>query len=476
MEASEIRPPRGFCAAPWIEAVIRIDGSVLPCCRAGSVFGNVGNSSLAEVWNGAIAREFRARIGAGEFPSVECERCYLDGTQTTLRKDFDRVVARSWSRYAEACALARRHPDHRLRKAIGPFHAVVRRTGDSGGSAAPCRRLIFAIHACRNDPLPPAGRTALRQLRKVARACLDFIENRPRARLVGTMRQANLVAVCNARCIYCVGLHTEEIVHGAHCGGDRHKHMTSGQAEAALARPDDLTGFFMNGSEFLLHPEWRRVVERLAARGVLLSLSTNGMLLTPAAAEFLLASDVLGDVNFSFDGATRDTVERIRAGVRYGTLIAHVSAFLRILAASSARIPVSLSMVLLADNVAEAPALVRLVHELRDGRDLPMQATFFVLTDAANASYRAFRALQRVDASDPRARPSLIEAAELGDALGVPTHYSYTGTLRQALEPRGPAAKAETADASGRWRFRTALQRAMGAFDRRHPGIRRRAM
>jgi len=92
MELSEVAPPRGFCAAPWIEAVVRISGNVLPCCRAGRVFGNVESAPLAEIWKGRVAQEFRAKIGAGEFPSPECESCYRDGTQTTLRKDLDSVV------------------------------------------------------------------------------------------------------------------------------------------------------------------------------------------------------------------------------------------------------------------------------------------------------------------------------------------------------------------------------------------------
>jgi len=467
MERSEVAPPRGFCAAPWIEAVVRISGNLLPCCRAGRVFGNVESAPLAEIWKGRVAQEFRAQIGAGEFPSPECESCYRDGTQTTLRKDLDSVVARSWSRYTAACESVARKPGSRLCKAIGRFHELVRHATRNGGSAEPCRRLILAIFACRRDPLPPAGRTALRQLRKAARACLDFIENRLRPKLVATMRQANLVAICNARCIYCVGLHTEEVLHGQASSGRRHKHMAAEQTEAALARPDDLTGFFMNGSELLLHPAWRRVVERLSASGALLSLSTNGMLLAPAASEFLLASNVLGDVNFSFDGATRETVERIRGGVKYDVLVDHVRAFLHILAASNARIPVSLSMVLMADNVAEAPALVRLADTLRERRNLAMHVTFFVLTDADNARYRAFRAQHRVDVHDPMARPFLAEAADLGDTLGVPTYYSYAGTLRQALEPGRPAALAPERDPHGRRRLLIPFRRAISALVRR---------
>jgi len=471
MQRSAGAPPAGFCAAPWIEAVVRISGDVLPCCRAGVVFGNVESATLAEIWRGRIARDFRSRIGAGQFPSPECERCYADGTHTTLRKDLDVLIARSWSHYADACKSAGRKPDSRLCKAIAPLHEIVRHATRNGASAAPSRRLIKAIFACRLDSLPPAGRTALRQLRRAARACLDFIENRPRPKLVATMRQANLVAICNARCTYCVGLHTGEIVRGQASGGRRYKLMTTEQTEAALARPDDLTGFFMNGSEFLLHPQWRRIAEQFAAKGVLLSLSTNGMLLTPAASEFLVASNVLGNVNFSLDGATRATVERIRVGVRYDVLVDHVRAFMRILAASKVSVPVSLSMVLLADNVAEAPDLVRLADTLRDGRNLALQVTYFVLTDADNPGYRAFRARQRIDVGDPEARPFLAAAADLGDALGVPTHYSYAGTLRQALDPGRSAAMARGCGRRDPWRPRVRLPRLLGAiFARRTAG------
>ena len=197
-----------------------------------------------------------------------------------------------------------------------------------------------------------------------------------------------------------------------------------------------MTAFFMNGSEFQLHPDWRQVVERFAARGVLLSLSTNGMLLTAAASRLLVSSNVLRDVNFSFDGATRETVEAVRGNVRYDVLIEQLREFLRILDDSGSRIAISLSMVLLAANVAEAPALVRLVDALRAGRDLDIDASFQLLNLAENPDYKAFYARERVDIHDPTARPYLIEAARIGDALGVPTNYSYAGSLRAALASR----------------------------------------
>jgi radical SAM protein with 4Fe4S-binding SPASM domain len=431
--ANEVTPPRGFCAAPWLEAVIRIDGNVLPCCRTSHVLGNMEGRTLAAIWNDGIAQEFRATIGAGRFPSTDCERCYADGKPTTLYKTFDDLVARYWSTYAAACKIVGREPNPRLCEAIGPFHELVRQTTRNGGSGEPCRRVIFAIFACRRHPIPATGRTALRQLRKVARTCLDFIEGQPRPKLVATMREANLVAVCNARCIHCIGFHTGEIVQGEESGGRRFKRMTTDQARSALARPGDMTLFFMNGSEFLLHPEWREVVERFAARGVLLSFATNGMLLTSAASKLLVASNVLRDVNFSFDGGTRETVEAVRGNVRYDVLIEHAREFLHILDASGSRITVSLSMVLLAANVAEAPALVRLVDALRGGRNLDMHASFQLLNLADNPSYQAFYGQQRVDIHHPTARAHLIEAAQIGEALGVPTYYSYTGTLRTAL-------------------------------------------
>ena len=65
-------PQSPICNAPWVSAVIEVDGSVRPCFFHGSV-GNVTSSTLEEVVNGEVAREFRGSLNVAENPI--CRRC-----------------------------------------------------------------------------------------------------------------------------------------------------------------------------------------------------------------------------------------------------------------------------------------------------------------------------------------------------------------------------------------------------------------
>jgi MoaA/NifB/PqqE/SkfB family radical SAM enzyme len=60
------------CNAPWVSAVVEVDGSVRPCFFHRS-FGNLGSSTLEEVLNGEPAQVFRQSLVVSENPT--CQRC-----------------------------------------------------------------------------------------------------------------------------------------------------------------------------------------------------------------------------------------------------------------------------------------------------------------------------------------------------------------------------------------------------------------
>lgn len=428
--------PPGFCAAPWVETVIRIDGNVLPCCRSDVVFGTTERESLSDIWSGTKARCFRSQVAAGEYPSSACAQCHQDGKATTLAKDFDALLTIHWETYEDACRGAGILPNEKLQVAIEELAQVVKNRELNESSARTCRRFIFTAAACRRDAISHAAKMALRKLCRVARVCLDYFERCERPKVVGTLREVNIVAVCNASCIHCIGFHTQEISHGVDVGGRRYKRMRSDQIGQAFDRPRDMSLFYMNGSEFLLHDGWRELVEDFSRNRVLLALATNGMLLDESASGHLISHAVLRDVNFSFDGARRETVEAIRQNVRYDVLMNNVRAFLRVLQDSPLRsvLTVCLSMVLLKANIREAPELVRLADSLRRGRELSLVISFQVLNASDDPSYRAFYERERMDVDNPVGRAYLERAALVGEALGVSTYYSYTGALQRALQ------------------------------------------
>jgi Fe-coproporphyrin III synthase len=61
-----------LCNAPWVSAVVEVDGSVRPCFFHRPV-GNVTSSTLEEVVNGEAAQRFRNSLNVAENPT--CQRC-----------------------------------------------------------------------------------------------------------------------------------------------------------------------------------------------------------------------------------------------------------------------------------------------------------------------------------------------------------------------------------------------------------------
>ena len=68
----QLAPESPLCNAPWVSAVIEIDGSVRPCFFH-SPFGNINSQTLEDVVNGEAAQSFRNALRIAENPI--CQRC-----------------------------------------------------------------------------------------------------------------------------------------------------------------------------------------------------------------------------------------------------------------------------------------------------------------------------------------------------------------------------------------------------------------
>ena len=65
-------PQSPVCNAPWVSAVVEVDGSVRPCFFHRSI-GSIASSTLEEVVNGEAAQQFRRSLNVEEDPT--CRRC-----------------------------------------------------------------------------------------------------------------------------------------------------------------------------------------------------------------------------------------------------------------------------------------------------------------------------------------------------------------------------------------------------------------
>jgi len=72
-------PPNMPCPFPWQHLVVQWNGDVVPCCRdynARLVFGNVGRTTLREIWGGEPYRRFREQHRTGAFgDNRTCREC-----------------------------------------------------------------------------------------------------------------------------------------------------------------------------------------------------------------------------------------------------------------------------------------------------------------------------------------------------------------------------------------------------------------
>lgn len=68
----QVMPLAPICNAPWVSAVIEVDGSVRPCFFHRTI-GNITSSTLEEVINGEAAQEFRQSLDMEN--DATCRRC-----------------------------------------------------------------------------------------------------------------------------------------------------------------------------------------------------------------------------------------------------------------------------------------------------------------------------------------------------------------------------------------------------------------
>ena len=117
-----------------------------------------------------------------------------------------------------------------------------------------------------------------------------------------------------------------------------------------------------NLGEPLTWPLFEALCYELARFGVLLDLTTNGTLLQHKRIQWI--RPIARDIKISFDGATRETFERLRRGARFDAVCDNVRQLVAELHDSPRKPTVSLQMTLMKSNYHELPALVRLGAEL----------------------------------------------------------------------------------------------------------------
>ena len=163
-----------------------------------------------------------------------------------------------------------------------------------------------------------------------------------------------------------------------------------------------------NLGEPMMSPWFNALCAKMIEKGVLLDITTNGALLTAKRIESILP--IARDVKISFDGATKETFERIRVNGRFETVCNHTQSLAKEMKKRGVNGSIlSLQMTLMRSNFHELPDMVNLAHQL--GADRVKAYHMFSFSEEMNQE----SLMPILD----EYTPVLMEALDRGKQLGI---------------------------------------------------------
>lgn len=424
--------PRKFCSSFWTESVLQMTGEFLVCCRNPTVLGNYEKDGLLACWHSETAQEMRRKASRGEFPDEHCAQCHRLGATFSL----GRPLAAPLDRIVQELEGKTRRVLTELRALAGLFNKT-----DLDAQAETVLR-EFAVGLERVEaffprPTPADVSYQLERLRLLSQVVRSFLSGDEKPPVIAPTREVNLIAVCNARCVHCVGRHYDQVSKGLRGpDGTLHKLISPKAHEAALEYPDHIFEFWCNGTEFLIYPKWKEIYRSLAPRGIVLSLSTNGIALDEDAVHTLLEDRALTHLNISLDGATKQTIEAIRVNVRFERLVQNLRYLIHCSNERGRQYNLNFTFTIMRDNYREIPQFVEFVQSLFEGeRPLPGTLLYTFLLPEGNASYYDFLAQQHHSLLDPEElKQLLLEAKQRADRYGLRANVTYNHSLDQFIQ------------------------------------------
>lgn len=162
---------------------------------------------------------------------------------------------------------------------------------------------------------------------------------------------------CNLRCEMCHQFQDGTILTGPHLNPDTFDRWADATLPFATRFQPSVTG------EPLMSKGLPRMLAKAAEYGVKVELTTNATLLDARMRRLLLP--YLGKIHISFDGASKETFEHVRAGADFDQVCENVRALCRDIRALplGERPVVTLACVIMRSNIEELPAVVDLAVE-----------------------------------------------------------------------------------------------------------------
>lgn len=165
-----------------------------------------------------------------------------------------------------------------------------------------------------------------------------------------------LTKACNLRCTFCVSYGSLK--------GERWMSFDLYEQIARELFPTSLNLFICSGGEPLLYPRIRDALRLARDHRTLVTMTSNGMLLNEETAQWLVADQSLHELCISFDGARKETLERIRRGARYEKILGNLEYLSNLKKQSRAPYPrLWFRYVVMKSNIEEFPEIFRICAE-----------------------------------------------------------------------------------------------------------------
>ncbi len=161
---------------------------------------------------------------------------------------------------------------------------------------------------------------------------------------------------CNLRCVGCVHYETE---------GPPDLSIEFFREVLEESAPWAIQYRLCSLGEPFLNRDVPEMLRMAAERGIGCNIMTNGMLVTPELADFLVRSARIDMFTFSIDGAKAETVERLRRGLRFDRLLSGIAAVVEAKKRRGSSVPVVQgSFVAMRESIEELVDLVRLAADV----------------------------------------------------------------------------------------------------------------
>lgn len=197
-------------------------------------------------------------------------------------------------------------------------------------------------------------------MRALPNAALNYVESwmrRPTPASNPVILDVILTKACNLRCSFCISY--ESLAEKHWLDFDLYRRV------AAELFPSAWDVQFCSGGEPFVYPHIREALKLATDYGCHTTVTTNGMLLNPNVAEWLVEDQSLRKMWVSFDGATKPTLERLRRGANYDRIVSNVRELVRLRRARNKAWPkVAMRFVMMKSNARELPELIRLASDL----------------------------------------------------------------------------------------------------------------